>query len=457
MSEEAQLPMLRLAEAVQTASHERYYGLPELSIEAHVVRATEAAKQEDQIALLKGHISFEDVVEFKGPEVDMFEELHSHLNHMKIEPISEWQQEDKSKSLIAFKASRILVSTNNNTASNICAQHFAQDAKAVILFRDEDPKELEVNAWIPLTKTVFSSKIAGVVISGDTRQLEPTVLTANEEPGWNEFSQQLQTSHAARLMKAYHPVLKLTEQRRFRDTFAEFLNRRIYKGEMKSHAVTKDITVNPQWDKMIRHVFPAIRDPNFDAGHFVLSIENSACQIDPSTKSRYNFAHVEAVVSLLLHNHKFDGYRGDEVKIITPYSAQHELPIEYQPSVETIDSMQGREAKVVIIDWTISEADRPGDLGFTSDNHRCNVAHSRMVEVLIDVIPMKVASGTLANKYLERLDSFGEVVQSKRPYLCEYVQWAAQKQMVIETEKIDNTYSRRRRVADCLSYKIWSI
>jgi hypothetical protein len=46
MSEEAQLPMLRLAEAVQTASHERYYGLPELSIEAHVVRATEAAKQE---------------------------------------------------------------------------------------------------------------------------------------------------------------------------------------------------------------------------------------------------------------------------------------------------------------------------------------------------------------------------------------------------------------------------
>jgi hypothetical protein len=112
-------------------------------------------------------------------------------------------------------------------ASTVCAQHFGQDAKGVILFRDEDPKELEVNAWIPLTKTVFSSEVAGIVISGDTRQLEPTVLSAKEEPGWNEFTQQLQTSHAARLIKAHHLVLKLTEQRRFRDTFTEFLNRRI--------------------------------------------------------------------------------------------------------------------------------------------------------------------------------------------------------------------------------------
>ncbi|RHZ54592.1 hypothetical protein CDV55_101040 [Aspergillus turcosus] len=112
------------------------------------------------------------------------------------------------------------------------------DLKGVLLIQDEDPKEVEVNGWIPLTKCKFSEKIAGIVLGGDTWQLQPTVLTANEQPGWNEFSLQIEMSLVVRLTRANHLVLKLREQRRFRPCVTEFLNERIYKGEMRSHHTT---------------------------------------------------------------------------------------------------------------------------------------------------------------------------------------------------------------------------
>jgi hypothetical protein len=42
-----------------------------------------------------------------------------------------------------LRGANVLISTNNNLASDICSQHFGLEAKAVPLIRDEDPKELE--------------------------------------------------------------------------------------------------------------------------------------------------------------------------------------------------------------------------------------------------------------------------------------------------------------------------
>ncbi|RAH79270.1 hypothetical protein BO86DRAFT_270676, partial [Aspergillus japonicus CBS 114.51] len=118
------------------------------------------------------------------PEVDMFGELREHLAHMKQQRLSEWEKKEKSRAFVAFRhvanyvvsRSKILVSTNNNMASSFCAQNFGQEAKAIILIRDEDPKELEVNGIIPLTKCGFSDKIKGIVLAGDIAQLKPTVI-----------------------------------------------------------------------------------------------------------------------------------------------------------------------------------------------------------------------------------------------------------------------------------------
>jgi hypothetical protein len=160
---------------------------------------------------------------------------------------------------------------------------------------------------------------------------------------------------------------------------------------MRCHPVTDSLTVKPEWEEVIRDVLHPSR-ADFDTGHFVLSLKNSSCLIEEASLSRYNVAHVEAVPTLMimLANYKYGGYKGSEIKIITPYAAQRnlyrralfqmrsEVPEASQPAVETIDSMQGREAKVIILDFTTSDAVKAGDLGFVDDDdddHRCNVAH----------------------------------------------------------------------------------
>jgi hypothetical protein len=50
-----------------------------------------------------------------------------------------------------------------------------------------------------------------------------------------------------------------------------------------------------------------------------------------------------------------------------------------------------------------------------------------MMEALITVVPMRIATSPLGTNILERLDPFGEIVKPKIPYLVEYVQWASQK------------------------------
>lgn len=100
----AQLLIHNVAQGTVTSDKDRSYGLPELSLEHHVLREIDMAKgtgralptyypSENQEALSRGFICFYDVVRFEGPEVDMFDRLHSHLQHIRKEPLGEWKSE----------------------------------------------------------------------------------------------------------------------------------------------------------------------------------------------------------------------------------------------------------------------------------------------------------------------------------------------------------------------------
>ncbi|PYH78167.1 hypothetical protein BO82DRAFT_435264 [Aspergillus uvarum CBS 121591] len=281
----------------------------------------------------------------------------------------------------------------------------------------------------------------GIILAGDITQLKPTVISAEETPGWNEFSQQLETSLVARLIRANHPIHQLTAQRRFRPTFSEFLNMRVYQQLLKSSLITKELKVKSGWDDAVRSLIPEISQ-SFDTGHFVLSLTGSSCDLEQATKSKFNMVHAQAVITLLIENHLKNGYEGEDMVIITPYTAQknlyrtalfhlrEQLPLSHQPQIETIDSIQVREAKLVIVDFVISQADTRADLGFL-DDHRCTVAHSRMREVLVTVAPMHLADSPFAKTPFPRQNSSGEVVSSKSPYLVEYVSWASRNKKVI--------------------------
>ncbi|RDW67137.1 uncharacterized protein DSM5745_09003 [Aspergillus mulundensis] len=350
---------------------------------------------DDQRDLSSGKIKLDEVESWKRKEVDWFEELRKAMKKMKTTFFSERENDDKSLALIAFREagyclvvsqSRALISTNNNLASTICSRHFAQKTKGVLLIRDEDPKELE------------------------------------HEPGWNEFSPQLETSFASRMVSAHHPVQVLGQQRRCRPIFTEFPKLRTYGDKMHSHLSTLGISVNPSWEKMVRDEFDAT--PELDTGCFVLSIKNSSCEVDDASKSKFNAANMRAIVTLCVRKYEAGGYRGNEMRIITMYAAQRDLykraffevrhrlpeaavpaieilPEGVIPSIETADSMQGREGKCVIVDYVISAAKTAKDLGFVNDDNRCNVAHTRMNEVMVVVVPSQVGDNAVKIAFLE--------------------------------------------------------
>src|SRR5436190_1956957 len=210
---EMQLWILGLAETILKAEKDRCYSLLDKSLVAHAVQYALAAEKTDEkllerypfnknIAILWG-ISTED--DFGGvtpldDEVDMFKKVRNYLIKMRQEQINSWKSDDHWKATIAFRdvcqhvteKATLLVSINSNLGSSIPAHYFGKDAKSIILIRDEDPKELEVNGWIPLTKMEHANKIQDIVICGDLAQLQGIVLSATDVPGWNEFCLKLE-------------------------------------------------------------------------------------------------------------------------------------------------------------------------------------------------------------------------------------------------------------------------
>lgn len=189
-----------------------------------------------------------------------------------------------------------------------------------------------------------------------------------------------------------HPVIKLDEQFRYRSVFTEWPNLRTYGDGLKSHASTESIAVSPGYLEATRECITSTHDSNIDLGNLVVSVDGSTCVIDDASKSRYNDEHRRFVLSVLLANANHDGYEGKDIKIITPYLAQviryrqslfrmvklRILSPDQIPIVATTDSMQGKESRLVIYDWVLSNSSKTSDLGFPVDDHRGNVGQTRI-------------------------------------------------------------------------------
>lgn len=167
-------------------------------------------------------------------QVNMVSELKKYLDLMETKDPKTWEDDDKRNLRFAFKMvsqyiianARVIASTNNNLAGDLIRQHFGTEAKAVVIFREDDPKELDPSGWVGITKMACSSRIQGTVLGGDTKQLRPTVISDTATPKKNEFSAQLTISLPERLRQVNFPSVKLVQQHRMCPVLAEFPNRR---------------------------------------------------------------------------------------------------------------------------------------------------------------------------------------------------------------------------------------
>ncbi|RLL93500.1 hypothetical protein CFD26_102556 [Aspergillus turcosus] len=350
---------------------------------------------EEQKALSQGLIAFEDVPELEGPEVDMFAELRSRSTLRNA--VAYGQDEDRPVLLYSLEwgSSEFKVPwVEAHSLSDALLELSSGRSKAFRMILGQPAEYLKdlnlTYGFIPTYNETRATPFQAAAQSISAALADPSFVPYTVPNQNIEEFIALGDSYTAAILSP---------------SFTQILNKRISKGEMRCHPVTNSLTVNADWDRMVQDVFQPAH-PNFDSGHFVLSLEKSSCMTEQSSRSRYNVAHIEGVLTLALANHLSGGYKGEEIKIITPYSAQRnlyrralfhmrsQLPEASQPTVETIDSMQGREAKVIILDFTISAAVKAEDLGFV-DDHRCNVALSRMMEVLVTVMPHRIATSPL--------------------------------------------------------------
>lgn len=89
---------------------------------------------------------------------------------------------------------------------------------------------MEASGWISLTKMANSQKIQGLVLAGDNRQLQPTVISHSPSIKINEFASQLTLSLMSRLIAGNTPMFHLITQHRMRSALAYFPNNRTYDG-----------------------------------------------------------------------------------------------------------------------------------------------------------------------------------------------------------------------------------
>ncbi|CEN60040.1 hypothetical protein ASPCAL02481 [Aspergillus calidoustus] len=466
ISLEDQLAMSGFLKEIKKENSAKGYRMPDHSLEANVFRLafkkgetlTGRFPTDDQIEDSPKRF-WVDAVETgdlipEGPEVDMLEVLREYAQKLEEGNSRQIDQELASRALLAFKQacrkvirdSRVVVCTNNTSGDPLVATSFGSCAQGILIIRDEDPKELEPNCWVPVTKLAASARITGIIAAGDPKQLTPTVVSNQGPVGYNEFEQQLCMSFVCRMLKMNHPSIKLTEQFRYRDVFVPWLNHQTYDGLLSSHTSTGSIPVNSGFLSAMRVVTGLHRSATrLDFGNVVISVDNAVCDIEPGTMSRYNDQHRQFIIQLLVENSKQGGYRGSDVTIIAPYMAQVVrmrqdlfqasrdglLPASQLPKVATVDSMQGKENELVIFDCVISAADSWKDIGFTADQNRGNVAMTRMRQALVVILPEAVGSGAKSEAEGVRYSAYGDRIERKAPYPCALMQFAAKRSIVL--------------------------
>ncbi|MEL6546344.1 MAG: AAA domain-containing protein, partial [Myxococcota bacterium] len=233
--------------------------------------------------------------------------------------------------------------------------HVLRDRRFDLALVDEATQATE-----PLVLGAFVSA-RRLVLAGDPKQLPPTVLSQKAARAG------LGQSALERVMSIHNTDVctMLREQYRMNNAIMAFPSAQSYDGQLRAHSSVAE-----------RQLPDELGAPPLlfvDTAGKGFSEERQ-----PASSSLYNPGEGELVlghVSRLLR----DGLRGEQISVISPYSAQvqwlraqcEEASVE----IDTIDAFQGRENDAVLLSFVRSND--AGEVGFLSDERRLNVALTR--------------------------------------------------------------------------------
>jgi len=172
--------------------------------------------------------------------------------------------------------------------------------------------------------------------------------------------------------KAGVALYVLTDQFRMHPAINNIVSMTFYNNKIKTAAVTA---------KERRYPMPAC----------FVDVANGREEFQNTSMSTFNKIEADEVVAVVAHCARYTGFPPDRINVLTFYNAQRDLMEKLlkreglgEVAVLSVDSMQGREADLVVLS-TVRAGGGVGGLGFVADARRANVALSRAREAMIVV------------------------------------------------------------------------
>ncbi|KAL4889313.1 AAA domain-containing protein [Aspergillus ambiguus] len=423
---EKHIALIGLLQTLKSSLSRKAEGNPEYSLLAHVKRkCIDAVAKDEQYPVNVAQGAQKSETEIPDYEADpkthdirnAYKVVEEYLSQPKTpRPGPSASEEENNKWLIeesAFKKcydsvvelvvqeASIIACTNNLAGTPVVRRNFGANGKEILVIADEDGQALEPDVIIPLVSLDRSDLVIGTIRGGDRQQLPPLAITASEVPGYNEFGYQMGRSFFDRLRRARFPVTVVSQQHRMHPRLSKFPSEFTYSGKMSNDPSVGSICISAEFSNaLLDWIKTKAPGAKFEKGIELVGVNVTDGQTLRNDKnySRSNPANVLVVTSLVEFLISRGALEAVTCVIITTYSEQkkeyvdkmmmlsekHDIAWEEMVRVATVDSMQGHEADVVILDWVIDSGTK-SDLGFASDNRRANVALTRARSCLIVV------------------------------------------------------------------------
>ncbi|KAJ5925547.1 hypothetical protein N7454_008186 [Penicillium verhagenii] len=266
--------------------------------------------------------------------------------------------------------SDIVVCTLFSAGQNIIRGAISPDA----IFIDEAAMTKETDLW-PLY-TFYPS--VPLLLFGDHHQLQSIVRS---NPGTNQFYKQLRVSPFARFVYAGLLVELLREQHRMAPDISAIVNRIFYANQLRD---AQEVTL--LHNKMAQKILEWNKTDRIACESNAIFVDVRDASPEKIGYSTFNKTFAEQGIFLCRDLLCAGILNPTDIVILTPYEAQYRLYQRLlvqahvqspqlgfnQVNVRKVDSFQGQESSVVILDVTFTEK-----LGFMSIPNRWNVALSR--------------------------------------------------------------------------------
>lgn len=462
-TENKDLAVFRLLKDMNAFRTSRYNVVEEHDLQLHVEKMVEEMSQRGESLLFEYQREFELVVDSdesgwndkkhddEPPEVVDAIEAYTEFKstNFATDPKIESEERkawEKNKQMFAqalallqtkvVANTKVLLCTQQMASSKLIRENFASDGtNGIVIIADEDGQSLEPVTWIPVMLLRQCQHIQAVLRFGDRPQLAPLALSATSK--YSEFGGQMNTSLFDRHLRHHEPAVTLGVQYRMHPLLSEFPNRYTYRGRLRNGEGCAEIGVDEVFaERLIEWAEPHLPegyrlDDDF-ARLLGVNVKDAKVVIDEVTRSRSNPEVVKVVSNMLSVMFQKTPYPTSKITIITSYNAQKALymkmirglqeqtgiPFDNLPRVATIDSMQGHESDIVILDWVNGYGRQ---LGFLRDDRRANVALTRAHASLI----------VLFHKDESKSDDFGGWRRTKKPEVLQHWDYLGGKDYII--------------------------